>query len=53
MSPEVQTQSGSCPTHGTVTATREIPEIKFPFAYYAAVRALARRRPFRCPQCGS
>jgi len=53
MAPEVQSQSGSCPTHDTVTATREIPKIQFPFVYYAVLRAFASRRPFRCPRCGS
>jgi hypothetical protein len=47
-----QAQTGRCSTHGTVRATREIPDIGFPFIIYAIRRALARRRPFRCPECG-
>jgi hypothetical protein len=53
MSPEPQTRPGSCPDHGTVEATREIPQLKFPFFVYAVLRAIAKRRPFRCPQCGA
>jgi hypothetical protein len=49
---ETETQSGSCPTHGSVEATREIPKVGFPFVYYAITRAMARRRPFKCPECG-
>jgi hypothetical protein len=53
MATEVQTQAGRCPAHGTVEATREVPEMGFPFVVYAIRRAVARRRPFRCPECGS
>lgn len=52
MANEVETRTGRCATHGTVQATREIPKMGFPFIYYAAVRAMARRRPFQCPECG-
>ena len=53
MATEVQTQTGQCPAHGTVEATREMPEIGFPFVYFAVVRALAKRKPFACPECGA
>jgi len=53
MAQEVQTQAGRCATRGTVQATREVPEMGFPFAVYAVLRAVARRRPFLCPQCGA
>jgi hypothetical protein len=53
MAREVQTHAGRCFTHGTVGATREVPEIGFPFVVYAIWRAVARRRPFRCPECGA
>jgi hypothetical protein len=53
MAQEVQTQAGRCATHGTVHATREVPEMGFPFAVYAVLRAVAGRRPFFCPQCGA
>ena len=53
MAKEVQTQAGRRSTHGTVQATREIPEMGFPFVVYAIRRALARRRPYLCPECGT
>jgi hypothetical protein len=51
MARETETQTGRCETHGTIEATREIPKMGFPYVYYAAVRATARRRPFVCPAC--
>jgi hypothetical protein len=53
MAKELQTQTGRCADHGTVQATREIPRMGFPFIVYAIWRSLAKRRPFRCPQCGT
>jgi hypothetical protein len=53
MASETETATGRCDTHGTVEATREIPRMGFPFVYFAVARAIARRRPFRCPTCGS
>jgi hypothetical protein len=53
MAKEVQTQAGRCSAHGTVEATREVPEPGFPFVVYAIWRAIVRRRPFRCPECGA
>jgi hypothetical protein len=53
MAAEAQTQTGRCSTHGTVEATREVPEMGFPFVLYAIRRALAQRRPFHCPECGA
>jgi hypothetical protein len=50
---EVQTRSGSCPSHGTVDATREVPKSGFPYIVNAVRRAVAQRRPFRCPTCGA
>jgi hypothetical protein len=52
MAAETETISGRCATHGTVQATREIPKMGFPFIYFAITRAMARRRPFLCPECG-
>lgn len=51
MASEIQTQTGRCATHGTVEATREMPGMGFPFVYFAIARAMAKRRPFRCPEC--
>jgi hypothetical protein len=53
MAKEIQTQSGQCATHGKVQATREIPEMGFPFVVFAIWRSLAKRKPFRCPDCGT
>jgi hypothetical protein len=54
MTTEVQTtQAGRCSTHGTVQATREVPEMGFRYVVYAIWRAIAQRRPFRCPECGA
>jgi hypothetical protein len=53
MAQEVQTQAGRCTTPGPVQATREVPEMGFPFVVYAVLRAVAQRRPFRCPECGA
>lgn len=52
MANEVESRTGHCATHGDVEATREIPKMGFPFIYFSIVRAMARRRPFRCPDCG-
>jgi hypothetical protein len=51
MAKEIQTQAGRCSTHGTVQATREIPQMGFPYVVYAIRRAVAQRRPFLCPEC--
>jgi hypothetical protein len=53
MPAEIQTQAGRCVTHGTVTATRKVPKMGFPFIIYAIWRAAAQRRPFLCPECGA
>ena len=53
MAKEVQTQTGRCSAHGTVEATREVPKTGFPFVVYATWRAVAQRRPFRCPECAA
>ena len=53
MANEIQTQAGRCSTHGTVQATREIPQMGFPYVVYAIRRAVAQRRPFLCPECGA
>ena len=51
MATETETTTGHCPTHGTVEATRQIPRITFPPMITAVRRAVAKRRPFRCPTC--
>jgi hypothetical protein len=52
MATETETMRGRCATHGTVQATREIPKMGFPFLYFTVTRAMARRRPYLCPECG-
>jgi hypothetical protein len=53
--PSVRTEThvGECPDHGRVTATRTMPAPGFPYLVYLVRRALASRRPYRCPQCGA
>ena len=53
MASETQTRSGTCPTHGTVEASRQMPKPFFPFVVYAVRKLLAGRQPYRCPECGS
>jgi len=50
---EMQTRTGTCPTHGSVEATREMPRPGFPFVVYAIRRLIASKRPYRCPTCGA
>jgi hypothetical protein len=52
MAKETETITGTCATHGTVEATRDLPRITFPPIYTAIKRSLAKRHPFRCPECG-
>jgi len=52
MASETQTRTGTCPTHGAVEATRQVPRAGFPFVVFAVRRLLAARRPYRCPTCG-
>jgi hypothetical protein len=53
MAIETQTAIGDCPNHGEVEGTRDIPRMAFPPLITAVRRALARRRPYRCPTCGA
>ena len=53
MASETQTQTGDRPTHGEVEATRELPRVTFPPIINGIRRAMANRRPFRCPTCGA
>lgn len=52
MPKELQTQTASCPEHGVVEATREIPGKGFPWIVNVVRRAIAQRRSYRCPTCG-
>ena len=53
MAIETQTAIGDCPTHGEVEATRQLPTVAFPPVITAVRRAVAKRRPYRCPTCGA
>ncbi len=53
MAKEIQTRTGSCPTHGEVQATREVPKLQFPYVVYGVLRLFAQRKPYRCPDCGA
>jgi hypothetical protein len=53
MANETQTRTGTCPTHGAVEATREMPKAGFPVLLFGVRRLIAGRRPYRCPTCGS
>jgi hypothetical protein len=50
---ETRTRQGSCPTHGRVSAEKQLPKIKFPFVITGVARGLAALRPYRCPDCGA
>jgi hypothetical protein len=50
---ETETRRGRCPTHGDVEGARELPRIRFPFVWFGALRMMAKRRPFQCPNCGA
>jgi hypothetical protein len=53
MATTTQTRTGTCMTHGSVNAERLLPKLRFPFVVTAAMRYFAKRKPFRCPECGS
>jgi len=50
---ETLTQSGRCGAHGAVQAIKRVPEVRFPFLVFGALRLWANRRPFCCPVCGA
>jgi hypothetical protein len=53
MAIEVESRTGLCATHGTVEGTRDMPGSGFPWVYNGIRRMLARRKPYRCPECGA
>lgn len=53
MPDQTETRTGTCPTHGTVQAERQMPRPGFPFVVYAIRRLFAARKPYRCPDCGA
>jgi hypothetical protein len=52
MAQKIETKRGRCDEHGDVQAQRTMPAPSFPFLVYAVRRALAARKPYRCPECG-
>lgn len=50
---ETRTRQGTCPTHGRVTAQKEVPKLRFPLVVTGTARAVAAMRPYRCPDCGA
>lgn len=53
MASQTQTKMGTCPTHGTVQAERQVPKLTFPFLVTGPMRWFAQRKPYRCPECGA
>lgn len=53
MATKTEIRYGTCPTHGQVSATRDMPGPSFPFVVYAWRRYRAAKEPFLCPNCGA
>jgi hypothetical protein len=50
---ETRTRQATCPTHGPVTAEKQLPKLKFPIVVTGIARGAAALRPYRCPSCGA
>jgi hypothetical protein len=50
---ETRTRPATCPTHGQVTAEKQIPKLRFPFVVWLVRRWIALAGPYRCPSCGA
>jgi hypothetical protein len=50
---KVKTKAGTCPTHGSVQATKEVPVFTPPGLFYVFKVMGSAFEPYRCPQCGS
>ncbi|HZC29878.1 MAG TPA: hypothetical protein VE261_00055 [Gaiellaceae bacterium] len=53
MATTTETRTGTCATHGTVEAERQVPKQTFPFLVTGPMRWFAKWKPFRCPECGA
>jgi hypothetical protein len=53
MATTIETRKATCPTHGPVDAERTLPKVTFPFLVTAPKQYFAKRKPFRCPDCGA
>jgi hypothetical protein len=50
---QTRTRAGQCPTHGQVTAEKQVPKLKFPIVVTGVARFAATLRPYRCRECGA
>lgn len=50
---QTRTRRGECPTHGQVTAEKQVPKLKFPIVVTGVARLAAAFRPYRCRECGA
>jgi hypothetical protein len=50
---ETRSRHGTCPTHGEVTAQKQVPKLKFPIVVTGIARGAAAIRPYRCSDCGA
>jgi len=48
-----KTKAGTCPTHGTVQATKQAPVFTPPGLFYVFKAVGSGLQPYRCPQCGA
>jgi rRNA maturation protein Nop10 len=46
------TKQGTCPTHGSVLAVKEVPAFSPPGLFFLVSSLLNPMRPYKCPQCG-
>jgi hypothetical protein len=53
MEQQTRTRLGECPTHGQVTAEKQVPKLKFPIVATGLARLAAEIRPYRCRDCGA
>jgi hypothetical protein len=53
MATTTEMRTGTCTQHGTVEAERQLPKLTFPVLVTGTMRYFAKRKPFRCPECGA
>jgi hypothetical protein len=47
-----KTKQATCPTHGSVQATKDVPVFSPPGVFWAMKSLGSPLKPYRCPQCG-
>jgi predicted RNA-binding Zn-ribbon protein involved in translation (DUF1610 family) len=47
------TRAGTCETHGTVQAVKELPVFRAPGLFWAFRYLRSLSKPYRCPECGA